>query len=249
LPVITDVAYGNESRQRLDLYLSGRRPSPLFFFVHGGGWRSGDKSRYQPLGQVLSSFGYAAALPNHRLAPEALHPAHATDIAAALGFLQRRADDYGIRADGICLAGHSSGGHLVSLIALHPAYLADAGLARDQIGGVISISGVYDLTKYQSIGAEYLAAAFGREPDVFRDASPVAHISPGAPPFLLAYAEYDYPGASDQAQLVADALKRAGAKATVVRVPGRDHVSILTGVRSPLDPLALAIASFLRSIG
>ena len=245
---LPDMAYGADERQRLDLYLPDRDRAPLFFFIHGGGWRGGDKAEYRPLAEVLVKFGYAVALPNHRLAPTHRHPAQIEDVAAALGFLLRGSRESGIETTGICLAGHSSGGHLAALLALHPEHLKRNGAERRQIAGVISICGVFDLTCYRGSEDGYLAAAFGNDAELYRDASPLFHATATAPPFFLAYAERDYPGAGEQAAAMEAKLAACGVPARNLRVAGRDHVTILTGVRSMLDPLAVNLALFLRSI-
>ncbi len=246
----TDLAYGAHDRQTLDLYLPPRRTEPtrLFFFIHGGGWRGGDKSEYRALAPVLTSFGYAVALPNHRLGPADPHPAQIADCASALGYLAANAGDFHLDCSGICLAGHSSGGHLASLLALHPDYLAAQRLARQQIAGVVSICGVYDLTRYTAFADGYLGSIFGADPGAYAAASPLAYATPGAPPHFLAYAERDYPGADAQAEAMRAALDRAGARVRTLRVAGRDHVTILTGVRSMFDPLSVSLALFMRSI-
>jgi len=245
---LPDMIYGDDERHRLDLFLPDHSPAPLFFFVHGGGWRGGDKEHYRPLGELLVNFGYAVALPHHRLAPQDQHPAQVHDIAQALGFVLGSAEEAGIQRDGICLAGHSSGGHLVSLLALDPRYLDEVGLNSRLIAGVVSISGVYDLEEYRTVAADYLSAAFGFDPQTYREASPLSHAHPGAPPFLLAYAEHDYPNAEGQARRMSESLAEQGVSSQVLRVAGRDHVSILAGVRSLFDPLAVGLAMFLRSI-
>lgn len=245
---LPDMIYGPDERHRLDLFLPDQSPAPLFFFVHGGGWRGGDKEHYRPLGELLVNFGYAVALPHHRLAPSAQHPAPVRDIAQALAFVLASAEEAGIERDGVCLAGHSSGGHLVSLLALHPRFLEEAGLSSRLISGVVSISGVYDLLQYRALASDYLSTAFGEEAAVYRDASPLHHARPGAPPFLLAYAEHDYPGADLQARLMGEALDDQGVTTQVLSVPGRDHVSILAGIRSLFDPMAVGLAMFLRTL-
>lgn len=245
---LPDMRYGEDERQRIDLYLPDRQRAPLFFFVHGGGWRGGDKSEYRPLAEVLVKFGYAVALPNHRLAPAHPHPAQIEDVAAAFGFLLRGSRESGIETTGICLAGHSSGGHLVSLLALHPDYLKRQQAVPRQIAGVVSICGIYDLTRYQGLEDGYLAAAFGTDEAAYHDASPITHASATAPPFFLAFAERDYPGAAEQAVAMEAKLTACGVRARSLRAAGRDHVTILTGVRSMLDPLAVNLAMFLRSI-
>lgn len=245
---LPDMIYGDDERHRLDLFLPDQSPAPLFFFVHGGGWRGGDKQHYQPLGELLVNFGYAVALPHHRLAPADPHPAQIRDVARALGVVMASAEEAGIRRDGICLAGHSSGGHLVSLLALDPQYLEEFGLNSRDIAGVVSISGVYDLEEYRLDATDYLSAAFGLDPQVYQDASPLTHVHPGAPPFLLAYAERDYPNADRQAHRMREALAEQGVSSQVLHVAGRDHVSILAGIRSLFDPLAVGLALFLKSI-
>lgn len=244
--LLSDLAYGSDPRQVLDLFLP-ERPSPrLFVFIHGGGWRGGDKEQYRALGELLANFGYAVALPNHRLAPQHPYPAAAEDVAAAIACVQRYSPESGIRADGMFIGGHSSGGHLATLLAVHPRFLPHA-----EIAGVISISGIYDLAAYAAHGeaADYLGAVFGANPATWADASPRRHLRPGLPPFFLAYAEFDYPGAGDQATAFGDAVEKAGGNAQVTAVPGRNHVTILTGVQSILDPLAVGLAMFLRSAG
>jgi acetyl esterase/lipase len=242
---LPNLAYGCDPRQVLDLYLPDTASPRLLVFVHGGGWRGGDKRQYGPLGELLASFGYAVALPNHRLAPQHPFPAQAEDVAAAVACVLRYASESGIQPRGILLGGHSSGAHLAALLALHPR-LAEP-IAASDVAGVICISGVYDLTAYAS-ATGYLAPVFGADPAAWEQASPLRHVRAGAPPFFLAYAEHDVPGAGDQAQAMAQELRRQGGYARVTAVPGRDHVSILAGVQSLLDPLALGLAMFLRQV-
>jgi len=262
---LPDLSYGTAPRQTLDFYLPDRPQPRLFVFIHGGGWRGGDKEQYRALGELLSNFGYAVALPNHRLAPDHPYPAAVADVALALQWVLRYAAESGIRRDGIFLAGHSSGAHLAALLALHPRWLPEAGIQRADIAGVIGISGIYALEPFRAAApagpagprltsgagpaADYLQPVFGSDPETWADASPLHWARGEAPPFFLAYAEHDYPGAAAQAQAMASALERAGGAAHLLAVPGRDHVTILSGVRSVLDPLAVGLALFLRTAG
>lgn len=246
---LLDLVYGADPRQRLDLFLPDKPAPRLFVFVHGGGWRGGDKAQYRALGELLCGFGYAVALPNHRLAPGYRHPAAIADVAAAVNWLRRYSGESGIRTDGMIFAGHSSGAHLAALLALHPRWQAAAGNPSGAVAAVVCISGIYDLLAAPDAAA-YLEPVFGGDPDpdgAWRDASPLQHVASGAPPFFLAHAEFDYPGADAQARAMAAALERAGAAAQCISIPGRDHVSILAGVRSLFDPLALSLAMFLRA--
>lgn len=236
------MAYGEHPRQRLDLYLPDSDAPRLLMFIHAGAWQGGDKEQYHALGEMLAGFGYAVALPNHRLAPEFPYPAAIEDVAAATACVLRSSAESGIQSHGILLGGHSSGGHLAALLALHPRYQPEADVA-----GVICISGVYDLPPYFELEG-YLGPVFGPDPAVWEDASPQRHIAPGAPPFFLAYAEHDYPGAGAQAEAMAEGLRHCSVHASVTMVPGRNHVTILTGVQSMFDPLAIGLAMFLRGV-
>ncbi|MGH9467978.1 MAG: alpha/beta hydrolase [Terriglobales bacterium] len=240
--LLADIAYGEHPRQRLDLFLPESSSPRLLLFVHAGAWQGGDKEQYRALGELLSGFGYAVALPNHRLAPEYPYPAAIQDVSAAVECVLRFSPESGIQPDGILVGGHSSGGHLAALLALHPRYQPEASIA-----GVLSISGVYDLPPYFEMDG-YLGPVFGSDPAMWADASPLRHVSPGAPPFFLAHAEHDYPGAAQQAEAMAERLRRCGGHANVTSVPGRNHVTILTGVQSMFDPLAIGLATFLRGV-
>src|SRR6185437_10537154 len=161
MQMLADMAYGEHPRQRLDLFLPEKDGPRLLVFIHAGGWTGGDKANYRALGEMLAGFGYAVALPNHRLAPEHPYPAAIEDIAAAIACVRRYSDESGIRADDIYLGGHSSGAHLADLLATHPRFQPDGAIA-----GVICISGVYDLSSYAAAG-DYLGPVFGDDPAVW----------------------------------------------------------------------------------
>ena len=139
-------------RQKLDVFSpKGACNRPVVIFVHGGGWMIGDKNMfglYRGVGRFLASKGYVAVLVNYRLSPGVKHPEHVRDVARAFAWMRRHIAEHGGAADQIFLAGHSAGGHLVSLLATDPRYLKAPELKlrdrdRAAIRGVISVSGVY----------------------------------------------------------------------------------------------------------
>ncbi|KAJ1988125.1 hypothetical protein H4R33_002562 [Dimargaris cristalligena] len=130
---------GLDPLHKLDLYLpqATTTPPPLVVFVHGGVWRSGDKSQHAQLGQTLSAkYGLAVACINYRLStlekavPDApagtplasrcYHPTHVLDTARAVAFLMTHGHLLGFDPKRIVLSGHSAGAHLISLLALQP---------------------------------------------------------------------------------------------------------------------------------
>ena len=117
-----DLKYDTMSEsQTLDLFLpkTGEGPYPLVFFIHGGGWYSGDKTDGQeaPWMKLLDR-GYAVASVNYRLSGEASHPAGITDCKTALRYLKAHAGEYGIDPDRVASAGDSSGGHYALMMAV-----------------------------------------------------------------------------------------------------------------------------------
>ncbi len=114
--------------------------------VHGGAWVMGDNrccGLYTSVGEYLAGRGIGVVVPNYRLSPGVKHPEHVKDVARALAWTRTFIGTFGGSPDKIFLAGHSAGGHLVSLLATDDTYLKAVGLRTRDIKGVISICGVY----------------------------------------------------------------------------------------------------------
>jgi acetyl esterase/lipase len=165
-----DVRYHpGKGRQLLDVFapaLSGKadptRRYPVVLFVHGGTWMVGDKDhggRIRAVGRSLARQGYVAVLINYRLSPGVKHPEHVKDVARAFAWVRKNVADYGGDPDRIVLAGHSAGGHLVTLLVADESHLSDPALALDAdarkaIRAVVSLSGVYrvpDAEEFQAM--------------------------------------------------------------------------------------------------
>lgn len=174
-------------------------------------------------------------MPDYRLSPEVKHPAHVQDAARALAWLHRNAGSHGIDPDNIFVAGHSAGGHLVSLLAVDPQYLRREGMSPKTIRGVISISGLYDLRELFEPGVlpSRRDEAFGANATVHREASPAVKVAPprgDLPPFLLTYSGNDLFGLSEQAKSFYSLLLNAGQVVQLVAIPGRDHANVIAEV-------------------
>ncbi len=146
--------HDGSTRQVLDVFSPApddTKRHPVIVFVHGGTWMVGDKDFYginRGAGRMFARAGYVAMLPNYRLSPAVRHPEHARDVARAFAWAVKNAHKYGGDPSRIILAGHSAGGHLVSLVASDPAYLSDPALKlsekdRAAIKGVVAMSGIY----------------------------------------------------------------------------------------------------------
>ncbi|HEY5801598.1 MAG TPA: alpha/beta hydrolase, partial [Burkholderiaceae bacterium] len=171
----------------LDLYLPG--PSavapPLVVLVHGGGWRSGERANLAPLAARLAARGYAAATVSYRLSGQARYPAAVNDVKDAVRWLGSRADEFGVDAARVAIAGGSAGGQIASLAGMQEPTL---------IRAVISIDGLSDFTseearkheddpnKNPSAAGAWFGGRYAEQTALWRDASPINHVGKGSPP-------------------------------------------------------------------
>jgi len=253
---VRDVAYrdvyeGEDARKdkfKLDLYLpKGRTDFPVLFFVHGGAWRTGDKSLfglYNALGLFLARQGIGTVITNYRLYPDVQHPEHIKDVARAFAWTSKNIARYGGRPDQVFVCGHSAGGHLVALLATDERYLKAEGLTRSAIKGAIPISGVYDVTAAE---LKLFTNVFGTDPEVRKQASPVRQASSGSPPFLIMYADNDFRTCDLMSEGFCKALQAQQCAARTLEVKGRNHLSILLNVTRPGDPVSTALLDFIAA--
>lgn len=218
-------------RQSFDLYMPAASRPPLVVFVHGGFWVESDDN-YKigaRVAQALAADGAAVALVRYRLSPDARHPAHAHDVAAAIAALKRLADRYGYDFKRLYLMGHSAGATIAAQLALDARYLRQVGMQPGDLAGAVLISGIYDLGPDGPISARYepfVRAAFG-DAAGRRDASPIGHAGRG-PPFLVLAAADDLPGFAADARRFVRRLHQAGhGRVRDSIIPGRNHFSVV----------------------
>jgi acetyl esterase/lipase len=233
-------------KHKLDLFVpKGKKGYPVLFFVHGGAWRSGDKSFlgvYTALGKFFASRGVGTVVINYRLSPAVQHPEHVKDVARAFAWTQRRIADYGGDPRQVFVCGHSAGGHLVSLLATDETYLKAEGLSVKDVKGVVSISGVYDIPD------KFLPRVFGPDGEGRRQASPLHHVRAGLPPFLILCADNDYPGCGKvPSEAFARALRDKGTPATFQEIADATHLTIIARAAQPDDAVTKAILDFIAA--
>jgi acetyl esterase/lipase len=251
--IVPDIPYyeGKDAdpvKHQLDLYLPrGQKDFPVLFFIHGGGWRHGDKSfygLYSALAKRFAQHGVGTVVINYRLSPTVVHPAHIHDVARAFAWTYRNIARYGGRPDQLFISGHSAGGHLAALLATDEVYLKAVGLTVQAIRGIIPISGVYDLTA----GNRVFAATFGTDAKTRQEAAPLAHIHPGVPPSLIIYADADLPVCGKRpSEEFCRCLQGEKCDARTLEVKDRNHITILLSAVSDGDPVARAILDFIAA--
>jgi acetyl esterase/lipase len=266
--------YPNEEaakkKNRLDLYLpKDTKDYPVILFVHGGAWVHGDKDYfglYSNFAMYWAKHGIGTVVTNYRLSPGVRHPEHVKDVARAFAWTVKNISAYGGAAGKIFLCGHSAGGHLVSLLATDDSYLKAEGLGLANIKGVVSISGVYRLDGIKidaggpvgfrgrpidkvgpTMGRDPLQFIFGNDPRLRKDASPLYHVRPGLPPFLVLYAQNDLLNLAQLGKEFGEALVKKQCDAKSLEVAKRGHITILVNASNETDPAGKAIADFIRT--
>jgi acetyl esterase/lipase len=234
----------------LDLHLppAGSAPPPVVVFLHGGGWRLGSRHSAGPAYRDadpspfarLARAGVAVASADYRLSGEATWPAQLHDAKAAVRWLRARAGELGVDGDRVAAWGESAGGHLAALLGLtgdDAALEGDVGVTgpSSAVGAVVTWYAPTDLRAVATdLGADpldpgtreaqLLGAPVPEVPEAAAQASPVTHVSPAAPPFLLLHGAADRFVPCVQGERLYDALLEAGVEVELDVLADADHM-------------------------
>lgn len=241
-----DQAYGAHRRQVLDLFQPRVDKAPVVVFMHGGAFVRGDKRTTDELyDNVLYWFARQGCLGvnlEYRLAPESTYPGGATDLAAAIDWLQARVASFGGDPDRICLIGHSAGGTHVA------SYLCDPAVGRFGAGVtaavLVSARLMADLLP-SNPNRDGVQAYFGSDPAVHAQASPLRHVERVCVPTMVVTAEFENPWLDVYGRAFADRLRRRGRVRTrhlVMR--GHNHMSVVAHFNTDEETLGLEILGF-----
>ena len=140
-----DLQYGALSVERLDIFHAHQSDAPLLVFIHGGYWRSLDKSDFSWIAPPLMQHGVAVALTNYGLAPQTSVEDIVRQQLKALGWLYRNAQQLRFNPDRIVVVGHSAGGHLTAMMMTALWQQFDSTLPSGLVKAGLAISGLFDL--------------------------------------------------------------------------------------------------------
>lgn len=179
---------------------------PAVLLVHGGGWRSGNRTLQEPMATYLANRGFVTATVEYRLSLEAQYPAAVQDIKAAVCWLHSNAGELGIDRDRIAILGASAGAQLATLVGVSaglPAY-REEGSARverstacEYVAAIINLDGIVsfitpmaleyenDPRKNPSAAGAWFGGRFEEVPQRWREASPLEYAGAGSPPTLF----------------------------------------------------------------
>lgn len=140
-----DIAYGDDPREKLDLFYSGAENAPLLVYIHGGYWQSGDKSKYSFIAKPFVESGIDVAVVGYPLCPQVGLTSLVNSVRQSIAFLYNNASTLKVNRERINLFGNSAGGHLVAMMLATRWNELDADLPNDLIKFGVPISALYQL--------------------------------------------------------------------------------------------------------
>jgi arylformamidase len=228
---------------------SGR---PVMIWVHGGGWRTGDKAYHLEYkipyfineGWIFISVNYRLSpydLPNDPddLDPDRIkYPVHSQDVSAAIAWVHEHIDEYGGDPENISIMGHSAGANIVATIATNQSFLNVYGLSNGFLKNIICLdTTAYDIReRCETKGMLYLNA-FGTDPAVWDDASPMNNIEEDEhlPSFFVVIR-----GAEtriDQNRQFVEMINQTNTRTQLVLALGYDHSEVNLAIGDPDDDI------------
>jgi len=218
-------------------------PAPLVAYIHGGGWRGGDKQGVTrwPIVEGLLSRGYLFASVNYRLAPEYQFPAMIEDVKCAIRHFRAEWETYNIDPERIGVWGTSAGGHLVALLGTtdgSEGLEGSGGYAgvSSRVQAVVDMFGPIDLPSMFDDKRVLMSAVFGADSadtEILRTASPNTWVSPDDPPVLMIHGAQDLTVPLEQSEIFLAALQNVGVESELVVVENAGHGFAQVGDEPP----------------
>ncbi len=189
-----------ERELRLDVFFPKEKFSikrTAIIFIHGGGWRSGNKAMHYPLLQQLTARGYVCITPEYRLSSEAIYPAGIYDIKTAIRWTRENAAKYNIDVNRIVASGHSAGGELAAFMGATNGMKAFEGNGcyqkkSSKVNAVIDLDGTLafihpesgegDDSKRISAATHWFGYSKTENPELWKQAAPLSHVGKHTPP-------------------------------------------------------------------
>jgi acetyl esterase/lipase len=232
ITVHRDLEYAEEDGESLglDLYLPEKadKAPPLMVWIHGGGWRNGDKANVNPAILRLSGEGYAVASINYRLEDLSIHPKNIHDCKGAVRWLRAHAETYGYDPERVAVGGGSAGGHLALLLGMS----SDIEELEGTVGGnpdqssavsaIVDLYGPSDLVEMAKT-QERFNRAHDFETGQLASASPLVHLTPNDPPVLILHGDKDKTVPVEQSHLLDERYRKLGLESELHILEGAGH--------------------------
>lgn len=243
-PCELDIAYGSAPGERLDVFPAPSGEAPVLVFVHGGYWRSLDKSDHSFVAPAFTRDGACVVVPNYDLCPAVTIPQITLQVARAVAWTWQNIGRFGGDRRRIVVAGHSAGGQLAAMMLACLWPQLDAGLPRDTVRSALAISGLHDLDPIMR--TPFLQPTLGLTPEQVAQASPARLPAPRQGTLYTVAGSSESSEYHRQNRLIQEAW---GARRVPVceLVPDRDHFTVLDALVEPNHRLHQLALDLLRA--
>ena len=191
-----DIVYNSLDSRVLHLdayYKKGKKPQPAVILIHGGGWKSGNKSQMKIFAQEIASKGYSCFSIEYRLSPEAQYPAAIFDVKNAIKYIKANAKKFNVNPDKVAVLGCSSGGQMAALIGTtnnNLEFESPSGINENaSVQAIIDLDGILAFKHPESeegkAASLWLGGSFDEQPEIWKQASALNHVSASTPPILF----------------------------------------------------------------
>jgi arylformamidase len=236
-----DLRYTEGEGGLLDVFPAAAPGAPVIVFIHGGYWRSLDKSMFSFVAPAFNAHGAMVVVPDYALCPRVSIEHIALQMAAAVAWTVRHAAEHGGDASRLALVGHSAGGHLAAMLLSCRWKEVDAALPAAPLAGALSISGLYDLEPLRHVAHV--------QTDLRLTPASVARLSPAFFPRPKSAKLYATVGSEESDEFLRHnrLIRDQWGPSTVPvceTVPGKNHFDVLESLADPkgrLHDLALRL--------
>jgi acetyl esterase/lipase len=231
---IKNIEYKNieDKSLQLDIYKPGniKDRAPLLIFLHGGGWRKGNRADMLPLLLDFAKKGYITATVSYRFGP---YPQCVEDISDAVNWFYDHGDEYGYDPDRIAIIGASAGAHLAMMAGYgwNEKTKRDTVTRKHRIKAVVNIFGPVDLTtdfgKHHPTATSFIGKSYEEAPELYREASPIVYVDKNSPPTMTIQGTSDELVPNSQADQLKQRLDSLGVPCVDYRFPLWPHAMIV----------------------
>ncbi len=233
-------SYGSSVAEKLDVFAPvNAKDLPVMIFIHGGEWRVGSKDAYSSLAlPFIQSNAICVVLGFDNIPPNTMS-GMVGQVRRAIAWVYKNAKQIGADPNNMYISGHSSGGHLTSMMLV--TEWQKQGLPANLFKGGAVLSGWTNLYPDSiSIRQKYLKLT----PNDIKEFSPVDYAQNVSCPVIVAYGALESPYMQMQSEIWAKKLRSHSRLAGSYRVANHNHYqmpSLFTNTNNQIIKATLAM--------